>query len=137
MNAALVISPRDNVATALESLDVGRALAAGGGTIVVAEPIPRGHKLARRPIRAGEAVVKYGSPIGTATAAHIHRGAAGVAGPVAVMLTFIPALLALLGDRIDWPRRRKYDAAAVALQRQRDLVRGDAQELVGQLGMGR
>jgi hypothetical protein len=77
MNAALVISPRDNVATALESLDVGRALAAGGGTIVVAEPIPRGHKLALRPIRAGEAVVKYGSPIGTATAdiacgAHVH-----------------------------------------------------------------
>jgi hypothetical protein len=77
VNAALVISPRDNVATALESLDEGRALTAGGATVVVAEPIPRGHKLALRPIRAGEAVVKYGSPIGTATAdiacgAHVH-----------------------------------------------------------------
>jgi altronate dehydratase len=77
VNAALVISPRDNVATALESLDAGRAIATGGATVVVAEPIPRGHKLALRLIRAGEAVVKYGSPIGTATAdiacgAHVH-----------------------------------------------------------------
>jgi altronate hydrolase len=77
MNAALVINPRDNVATALEPLDAGRALTAGGATVVVSEPIPRGHKLALRPIRAGEAVVKYGSPIGTATAdiacgAHVH-----------------------------------------------------------------
>jgi RND superfamily putative drug exporter len=34
--------------------------------------------------------------------------------------TLIPALLGLLGDRIDWPRRRKYDAIAVARQRQLD-----------------
>jgi RND superfamily putative drug exporter len=33
---------------------------------------------------------------------------------VAAMLTLIPALLALLGDRIDWPRRRDYAAAAAA-----------------------
>jgi len=31
---------------------------------------------------------------------------------VAAMLTLIPALLALLGDRIDWPRRRRYDAGS-------------------------
>ena len=77
MNAALVISARDNVATALEPLDPGRSLTAGGSTVVVAEVIPRGHKLALRAIRAGEAVVKYGSPIGTATidiasGAHVH-----------------------------------------------------------------
>ncbi|MCA9860264.1 MAG: MMPL family transporter, partial [Thermomicrobiales bacterium] len=29
---------------------------------------------------------------------------------VAAILTLIPAILALLGDRIDWPRRRNYDA---------------------------
>jgi RND superfamily putative drug exporter len=34
--------------------------------------------------------------------------------------TLIPALLGLLGDRINWPRRYKYDAIAVARQRQRD-----------------
>jgi RND superfamily putative drug exporter len=39
---------------------------------------------------------------------------------VVVMLTFIPALLALLGDRIDWPRRRNYDVAAAEAQRRYD-----------------
>ena len=39
---------------------------------------------------------------------------------VAATLTLIPATLALLGDKIDWPRRRSYDAAAVAAQAERD-----------------
>lgn len=77
MNAVLVISARDNVATALEPIDAGREVRAGTTTVVAAEAIPRGHKLAVRAIRAGEAVVKYGSPIGTASAdiavgAHVH-----------------------------------------------------------------
>ncbi len=33
---------------------------------------------------------------------------------VVAMLTLIPALLSLLGDRIDWPRRRKYSQVPVA-----------------------
>ena len=77
MNAVLIISERDNVATALEPIDQGRELRAGAWTIVAAEAIPRGHKVAVCAIRAGEAVVKYGSPIGTASAdiaagAHVH-----------------------------------------------------------------
>jgi RND superfamily putative drug exporter len=35
-------------------------------------------------------------------------------------LTLIPAALSLLGDKIDWPRRRKYDAATVAAQARYD-----------------
>jgi altronate dehydratase small subunit len=77
VNAVLVISERDNVATALESIDRGREVRVGAAIVVAAEAIPRGHKLAVRAIRAGEAVVKYGSPIGTASAdiavgAHVH-----------------------------------------------------------------
>ena len=77
MNAALVISERDNVATALEAIDAGREIRAGSFTVVAVEAIPRGHKLAVRAIGAGEPVVKYGSPIGTASAdiaagAHVH-----------------------------------------------------------------
>jgi altronate hydrolase len=77
MTPALVISGRDNVATALETLDAGRILTFGEVSVAVAEPIPRGHKLALREIRAGEAVVKFGSPIGTASTriapgAHVH-----------------------------------------------------------------
>ena len=77
MKPAIVISERDNVATALEPLEPGRALALAGGVLIVREPIPAGHKVALRPIGAGEAVVKYGSPVGTARMAigagrHVH-----------------------------------------------------------------
>jgi RND superfamily putative drug exporter len=35
---------------------------------------------------------------------------------VSATLTLIPAVISLLGDKIDWPRRKKYDAATVARQ---------------------
>jgi altronate dehydratase len=74
---ALVITPRDNVATALEPLDAGRVLDLNGQVITIAESTPRGHKIALCLIRAGEPVLKYGSTIGTATVdilpgAHVH-----------------------------------------------------------------
>ena len=97
MNAVLVISGRDNVATALEPLDKGRTITVRDETVLVAEPIARGHKISLRAIRAGDAVIKYGSPIGTAscdiapgTHVHIHnvastrgRGDLGGAAPAA------------------------------------------------------
>ena len=77
MNPVIAISDQDNVATALETLAPGRVLEIAGQRITVGSPVPRGHKIALRPIRPGEAVIKYGSPIGTATAAiapgmHVH-----------------------------------------------------------------
>lgn len=74
---ALVISPRDNVATALEPLEPGRIIHVGDVEITVSEATPRGHKIALRAIRAGDTVLKYGSSIGTATSdiapgAHVH-----------------------------------------------------------------
>jgi putative drug exporter of the RND superfamily len=39
---------------------------------------------------------------------------------VAAMLTLVPAMLGLLGDRINWPRREKYDEATVAKQQALD-----------------
>jgi altronate dehydratase len=72
-----MISESDNVATALEPLEVGREVTEGAVTVVVRDPIPRGHKLAIRAIAEGESVVKYGSPIGLASqdipaGAHVH-----------------------------------------------------------------
>ena len=77
MSAVIVITPRDNVATALEPLAAGRAIDAGGVAVTVRESIASGHKIARQRIPAGSAVVKYGSPIGTAiidieAGAHVH-----------------------------------------------------------------
>jgi RND superfamily putative drug exporter len=43
-----------------------------------------------------------------------------VAVSVVATLTLLPAVLGLLGDRINWPRRQRYDAAAVAAQNARD-----------------
>jgi altronate dehydratase len=77
VNPAIVISAEDNVATALEPLDPGQTIQAGGASVQVTETIPRGHKVALLAIRAGAVVVKYGSPIGHASSdiaagAHVH-----------------------------------------------------------------
>ena len=70
----LVLDPRDNVAVALRQLDPGDVVEDG---VVAAASIPTEHKVARAPIAAGDAVVKYGEVIGVATAAiatgeHVH-----------------------------------------------------------------
>ena len=77
MKPALVISDRDNVATALETLEPGRGITAGGRDVLVRERIPHGHKVALCAIACGQPVVKYGSPIGLASTdieagAHVH-----------------------------------------------------------------
>ena len=77
MNPAIVISAEDNVATALEALEPGQTIQAGGATVQVSEAIPRGHKVALLAIRAGGVILKYGSPIGHASSdiaagAHVH-----------------------------------------------------------------
>ena len=73
MKAVLVISDRDNVATALEALDAGRSIPIGERTLRTSEAIPAGHKVALVDIAVGQPVIKYGSPIGLAIAL-IHEG---------------------------------------------------------------
>ena len=76
----IVITTRDNVATALEALSPGQTIEAAGHRIGVRELIASGHKIALTRIACGEPVVKYGSPIGNATVdieagmhVHIHN----------------------------------------------------------------
>ena len=76
----IVISARDNVATALEPLSPGQSIDVSGGTVVVREAIASGHKVALSRIAAGEPVLKYGNVIGTAsvdieagTHVHVHN----------------------------------------------------------------
>lgn len=65
--SVLRIHPRDNVAVALSPVAAGeRAVYAVGQAVTALEEIPQGHKLALAPIAAGEAVIKYGYPIGRA-----------------------------------------------------------------------
>ncbi|MBR7187376.1 MAG: altronate dehydratase, partial [Clostridia bacterium] len=77
MNKLVQITPRDMVAVALQPLRAGEAASYGPGEVAPLSDIPMGHKVALRDIRAGEAVIKYGFPIGRATediprGGHIH-----------------------------------------------------------------
>lgn len=77
MSRALVIHTDDSVAVATAALPAGVELELDGTSVVTLEPIPAGHKLARRALAAGEPVIKYGFPIGRTTAsvaagAHVH-----------------------------------------------------------------
>lgn len=73
MSAYLQIHPDDNVGVALQPLQPGET-ALG---VVLEQPIPAGHKFALHAIAAGGEVLKYGAPIGRATAdirpgQHVH-----------------------------------------------------------------
>jgi hypothetical protein len=64
----LVLAPEDNIAVACCDLEAGSELVIDGRTVRLEERVPTGHKLARGPIPAGQKIVKYGAPIGSARA---------------------------------------------------------------------
>ncbi|MDR0976339.1 MAG: altronate dehydratase family protein, partial [Prevotellaceae bacterium] len=70
----LQINPADNVAVAIEPLAAGDTVTLAAETLRLSEDIPAGHKFALKAFAAGEAVIKYGYPIGHALVA-IGRGA--------------------------------------------------------------
>jgi altronate dehydratase small subunit len=78
---AILLNPRDNVATALDDLAPGREVRVGGGPgLVVVEPIAYGHKFAMADLEAGVEVIKHGEVIGRTTRpiakgahAHVHN----------------------------------------------------------------
>jgi len=73
----LRLSPGDNVLVVREQLEEGAAVVVGGAEVRVPRRLGLGHKVAAAPIAAGERIVKYGAPIGRATAdiapgEHVH-----------------------------------------------------------------
>ncbi len=66
MPEAIQINKNDNVAVALSPLTAGMSLPVGDTEVILKDDIPQGHKFAVRAIRAGESIIKYGYPIGTA-----------------------------------------------------------------------
>jgi altronate hydrolase len=76
-SVALLLRPDDDVAVAMRDLDRGTLLVHAEVTIETRRAIPRAHKLAVRPVAAGDPVHKYGQVIGRATRAiaagdHVH-----------------------------------------------------------------
>ncbi len=76
----LRLDPNDNVAVATTTIEAGESVTIDGRPVKLPDRVPTGHKLALLPIAAGEKVIKYGSPIGSATCdvgpgdyVHIHN----------------------------------------------------------------
>lgn len=64
--AVIKLHPDDNVVVCCRAIVVGESVALDGAIVAAAEAVTLGHKLAWRPIAAGERIVKYGMPIGSA-----------------------------------------------------------------------
>lgn len=73
----LLLHEADTVLVARQTAEAGLVVALEGGAVTLSGPIPLAHKIARRAIAEGEKILKYGMPIGVATAAiapgaHVH-----------------------------------------------------------------
>ncbi|MDR7154317.1 hypothetical protein J2W40_001129 [Sphingobium xenophagum] len=78
--AAIRLSPSDNVAVACRDLAAGETIDLEGAVLPITEHISLGHKIAVLPLKVANRIIKYGMPIGSATAdvpaggwVHIHN----------------------------------------------------------------
>ena len=77
MRSAIRLFPTDNVLVLTRSFEAGETIELGDIRRTLQTPIGLGHKIAACSISAGEKILKYGAPIGSATAPiepgeHIH-----------------------------------------------------------------
>ena len=79
-SGVLHLASGDNIAVATRELAAGSIVNLGGTRIELRSTVDIGHKFAVRPIKSGERIIKYGAPIGSASAdiapgeyVHIHN----------------------------------------------------------------
>lgn len=77
MDKLLLLYPTDNVLIVRQSIAAGEQISVNGIPVRYDDAIGLGHKVAAKNIEPGEAILKYGVHIGSATAyipagAHIH-----------------------------------------------------------------
>jgi altronate hydrolase len=77
MRKILILDPRDNIAVCLVDLNQGDVIEQDDISIKVLNKIPRGHKIASRPIEKNDGIIKYGERMGHAVAPiavgeHVH-----------------------------------------------------------------
>ena len=68
MQDFIKINKDDNVAVALKPISKGTTVNVAGTDVTMTEDIPQGHKFAIKPVKKGDAVIKYGFRIGYAQA---------------------------------------------------------------------
>ncbi|MEX2122021.1 MAG: altronate dehydratase family protein [Pirellulales bacterium] len=78
------LHPDDNVCVAVRNLQAGAAVTVGGAAVALSGAVGLGHKIALTGIQEGQAVLRYGQPIGFATSpiepgdwVHTHNLSAG------------------------------------------------------------
>jgi len=62
----LILDERDNIAVCLADMAQGETIEQDELQITTLNTIPRGHKIATRPIAKGEGIIKYGERMGHA-----------------------------------------------------------------------
>jgi altronate dehydratase small subunit len=81
MKRAIIVDPKDNVASLLADVQKNQMVQAQSGDqfleFQMKEPLRFGHKFALKPIKKGEGVIKYGEIIGRSTqdieeGGHVH-----------------------------------------------------------------
>lgn len=63
----LLLSPNDNVFVLRAAIEAGETIVVGGRKVLIPDRIGLGHKIARKIIKKGNSVLKYGASIGSAT----------------------------------------------------------------------
>jgi altronate dehydratase small subunit len=76
-NRLLLLNPTDNVLVARTRIQAGERVQLEASSPILSADLGIGHKIARQALRAGDKIVKYGAPIGSATCdipagAHVH-----------------------------------------------------------------
>src|SRR4051812_5377512 len=76
-NSAIHLNSADNIAVARVPLAPGNEIRVDGSIVTVRDAVPAGHKVALKPIAAGENVIRYGQMMGRARGAieagqHVH-----------------------------------------------------------------
>src|SRR6476661_9001610 len=66
-NSTILLHSEDSVAIARKTIEEGREFEVNGVAVRTLATIPAGHKVAIRPVRAGNPVYRYGNVIGFAT----------------------------------------------------------------------
>lgn len=65
--AIITVHPKDSVVVAVRTMPAGTVVELGTHIVTALHEVPAGHKMAVRDHAAGDVVIKYGMPIGTAT----------------------------------------------------------------------
>ena len=117
--ALIRVHPDDSVGVALRAIAAGEIVVVGDQAITALAAIPQGHKLALMPHGIGDAVRKYGQPIGKATQAiapgdhvHTHNLATALAGELVYSPNALGAAAATTPHGAVWQGFRREDGRA-------------------------